>query len=539
MEARLRDVPFLRGLPAAPLRTIAGRLRRLSYAPGDIVFREGDRADTLFLVESGRVHVWTSDERQLLASLGPGSILGEIAILLDAPRTATVRAVTACSMLTLTRRSVNELVRKYPSISAEMTRELGRRLRSTSRHVHRGRAQQTVAVWGAGAGRLAAAVKRAARVAPAVLRIEGAPDEDRGRSRAVRWIDSTEVDFSALVLHGLRVDDYELLLIALSAAPSRKSELALDAADQIVCFEPPSDWVRERAAGRPLIDATTDGNLERAVRWVTGRSIGLVLSSGGSRAIAHLGVIAVLRERGIPVDIVSGSSGGALAAAGVAAGYSVEQMTEHTRELGRLTRLRKMDLNLRRRGSLVKGKEIHRALQRMIEGRDFSDLEIPLIIVATDLLTGEEVVLDSGPVADAVRASMSIPGIIEPLEVNGRLLTDGAVVDPLPASVLRAAGAHHLIASNVAGLGTVTDDVDGIASLGFLGMLNRVTALREQQIIGRQTELLDGVIRPRVYAASALDFRQIDQFVEAGAAAARLQLPEFEKRLSVAARPGR
>lgn len=198
-----------------------------------------------------------------------------------------------------------------------------------------------------------------------------------------------------------------------------------------------------------------------------------------------------------------------------------------------------MDLNLRRRGALVKGKEIHRALNRMIDGRHFSDLEIPLIIVATDLHSGDEVVMDSGPVADAVRASMSIPGVIEPIEIDGRLLTDGAVVDPLPAGVLRAAGAHHLIASNVAGLGTVSRETDGVANLGLFGMMNRVTALREQQIIGRQGDLVDGMIRPRVYASSALDFRQIDQFVEAGAAAARLQLPEFEKRLRTAARRGR
>jgi CRP-like cAMP-binding protein len=232
VEARLRDVPFFNALPDAPLRTIAARLKRKRYKPGDTVFREGDPADTLFLVESGRVHVWTSDERQLLASLGPGSILGEIALLLDVPRTATVRAVTACSMLLLTRRSLNELVRKYPSISAELTRELGRRLRSTSRHVERGRAQQTVAVWGPGAGRLASAVRTASKTTPAIVSIPGAPVEERNASRAGRWIDASDVDFNALVLHGLRVDDHELLFIALSAKPSKQNELALDVADQ-------------------------------------------------------------------------------------------------------------------------------------------------------------------------------------------------------------------------------------------------------------------------------------------------------------------
>jgi NTE family protein len=539
VEARLRDVPFFHALPDAPLRTIAGRLKRRRYKPGDTVFREGDPADTLFLVESGRVHVWTADERQLLASLGPGSILGEIALLLDVPRTATVRAVTACSTLVLSRRSLNELVRTYPSISAELTRELGRRLRSTSRHVERGRAQQTVAIWGPGAGRLALAVRSATKTTPAIVAIAGAADEERDGARAGRWIDASDVDFTALVLHGLRVDDHELLFIALSGKPCRQNDLALDVADQIVVFDDAPDWLRERSAGRPLIPASTSADLERAVRWVTGRSVGLVLSSGGSRSVAHIGVVAVLRERGIPLDIVSGSSGGALFAAGVAAGFETDEMIDYTRQFAKLTKLRRLDLNVRTRGALLKGKEMHRALNRFLDGRHFADLAIPLVVVATDLHTGEEVILDSGSVADAVRASMSIPGIIEPVELGGRLLTDGAVVDPLPASVLRAAGAHHLIASNVAGLGSGSAERDGIGSLGFLGMMNRVTALREQQIIGRQISLVDGVIRPRVYASSALDFRQIDQFVEAGAAAARLQLPEFEKRLTSAARRGR
>jgi NTE family protein len=247
----------------------------------------------------------------------------------------------------------------------------------------------------------------------------------------------------------------------------------------------------------------------------------------------------VLRERRIPIDIVSGSSGGALFAAGVPAGFGTDEMIDYTHQFAKLTKLRRLDVNVRTRGALLKGKEMHRTFQRILDGRQFSDLEIPLMVVATDLHSGQEVIIDKGSVADAVRASMSIPGIIEPFEIDGRLLTDGAVVDPLPASVLRAAGAHHPIASNVAGLGSGAADQDAIASLGFLGMLNRVTALREQQIIGRQTSLVDGVIRPRVYAASALDFRQIDQFVEAGAAAARLQLPAFEKRLTSAARPGR
>jgi NTE family protein len=539
VETRLRDVPFFSALPEAPLRTIAGRLKRRRYKPGDTVFREGDPADTLFLVESGRVHVWTSDNGQLLASLGPGSILGEIALLLDVPRTATVRAVTACSMLVLSRRSLNELVRKYPSISAELTRELGRRLRSTSRHVERGRAQQSVAIWGPGAARLAAAVRSASKTTPAILAIAGSPPEDRDRSRA-KWIDASDVDFNALVLHGLRVDDHELLFIALSTKPSRQNELALDVADQIVTFEPAPDWVRERAAGRPLIDASTPAMLERAVRWVTGRSVGLVLSSGGSRTIAHIGVVQVLRERGIPIDAVSGSSGGAAMAAMVAAGIPFDQMVEYTRDFAKLMRFRRMDLNLRMRGSLLKGREIHRTFKSWVQGREsFDDLEIPLYVASTDLLTGEEVVLSSGSVSDAIRASISIPGVIEPWPVNGRILTDGAVVDPLPATVLKAAGVHRLVASNVAGIGTVTEDVDAVTSLGLLGMVNRVNALREQQIIGRQMSLVDGVIRPRVYAASALDFRQIDQFVEAGAAAARLQLPEFEKRLTSAARPGR
>ncbi len=524
--------------PPAPLRSVAEKLKRKRFEPGDHVFREGEPATDLLIVESGRVHVWGAGEGQLLASLGPGSILGEIALLLDVPRTATVRAVTACSMLALSRKSLEQLIERYPSISSELTRELGRRLRSTSRHVTRNRTQQIVAVWGAGAHQLARAVRREQKLAPAIVTLPGSPDAHHSASAAVgadagdvRTIASTDVDFQAMVLHGLRPEDFTLLFVSLGRRPSPQARTALDVADQIVVFEPAPDWVRERAGERPLIEADTPARLERAVRWVTGRSVGLVLSSGGSRALAHIGVVNVLRERDIPIDAVSGSSGGALIAGAVAAGVPSETLIGYAKEMQRLTKLRRMDFNVRTRGSLLKGQRIHRAIERWSDGRTFADLDIPLYIVATDLLTGEEVTITSGSVADAVRASMSIPGVIDPFEVDGRVLTDGAVVDPLPASALRAAGLHRLVASNVAGLGMVKEDIAVVRSLGLFAMMNRVTALREQQIIERQSDLIDAMIRPRAYAANALDFGQIEQFVAAGEAAARLQLPLFEEKL--------
>ncbi|MGB9723083.1 MAG: patatin-like phospholipase family protein [Chloroflexia bacterium] len=175
------------------------------------------------------------------------------------------------------------------------------------------------------------------------------------------------------------------------------------------------------------------------------RRVGLALSGGGGRGIAHIGVFSVLMEAGIIPDCVAGTSAGAAAGVLFCRGWSPEQMLRLVRGLSLLDLGRP---RLRRLG-LLDGTRFEELIRELVGDLTFADLSIPLAVVACDLLTGERVVLRQGALAPAVRASCSIPGIFTPVEMEGRLLVDGGLVDHLPVSVVREMGADYVIAVDV------------------------------------------------------------------------------------------
>lgn len=177
------------------------------------------------------------------------------------------------------------------------------------------------------------------------------------------------------------------------------------------------------------------------------RKVGLALSSGVARGWAHIGAIRALSRRGIGFDVVAGCSAGAL----VGACYLARQLDELERwalSLNKRKILSYLDLHLGRAG-LVSGSRIGAELRRFLGSRRIEDLHIPFVAVATDLVTGHEIWLREGDLADAVRASLALPGLLQPAEIEGRLLADGALVDPMPVAACRALGADMVIAINL------------------------------------------------------------------------------------------
>lgn len=175
------------------------------------------------------------------------------------------------------------------------------------------------------------------------------------------------------------------------------------------------------------------------------RKIGLALSGGAARGIAHLGVLSVLLEAEIVPDFVAGTSAGSVAGALFCRGWSPEQMLRLVRGLN-LLQLGRPSL---RRPGLLDGARFEELFRRLVGDLSFADLSIPLAVVACDLLSGEKVILREGPLAPAVRASCSIPGIFDPVEMGPYLLVDGGVVDNLPVAVVRDMGADYVIAVDV------------------------------------------------------------------------------------------
>jgi NTE family protein len=176
------------------------------------------------------------------------------------------------------------------------------------------------------------------------------------------------------------------------------------------------------------------------------KRVGLALGGGAARGLAHVGVILTLEREGIPIDCIAGTSVGSLVGAAWAAGVGGEGLLEIALEVG----WRHFARPVWPRNGFLSFEKLESFLTSRISDVTFADLEIPYAAVTADLLSGEEVVLQEGRVAPAVRASCSVPGIAVPMELNGRVLIDGGVVNNLPISVVQDLGADVVIAVGLA-----------------------------------------------------------------------------------------
>ena len=177
--------------------------------------------------------------------------------------------------------------------------------------------------------------------------------------------------------------------------------------------------------------------------------LGLALSGGGARGLAHIGVLKALEEAHISVDYLAGTSMGGVIAAAYAAGMSLEQIESIAHEYGDIRTLwRLADPTIPRRG-LFKGGQLETFFKQHLGERTFADLHIPLTLVAVDLNGKQEVHLKRGPVAVAVRATVSVPGLLAPVERNGQRLVDGGLLNNLPVDVVRDMGADVVLAVDV------------------------------------------------------------------------------------------
>jgi len=179
------------------------------------------------------------------------------------------------------------------------------------------------------------------------------------------------------------------------------------------------------------------------------KKVGLALSGGAARGLAHIGVLDVLHKEGIPIDLIAGTSFGALVGAVYACCRDSEKVKKHALSIDWKKLASLLDLSFRMSG-LLKGKKIEKLLAEYIGGNiEFSDLEIPFACVATDIDTGEEIVINSGSVPEALRATISIPGIFTVVKRGERYLVDGGLTTPVPVDIVRKMGADFVIAVNV------------------------------------------------------------------------------------------
>ncbi|MFD3448027.1 patatin-like phospholipase family protein [Microbacteriaceae bacterium 4G12] len=234
--------------------------------------------------------------------------------------------------------------------------------------------------------------------------------------------------------------------------------------------------------------------------------IGLALGSGGAKGFAHIGVIKVLRDAGIPIHVIAGSSMGALVATFYAAGCDVNRLYQLAKIFKRKYYL---DFTVPKMG-FIAGKRVKDMIKMFTYNKHLEQLDIPTAVVATDILTGEKVVFTKGSIADAVRASISIPGIFVPERVDGRLLVDGGVVDRIPVSVVKELGADIVLAVDVSPVkinGEVTSIYDVI--------IQSIEIMQHELVHYRQIAS-DLMMHPAVEEFSSRAFTNIEEIVRVG-----------------------
>jgi NTE family protein len=268
------------------------------------------------------------------------------------------------------------------------------------------------------------------------------------------------------------------------------------------------------------------------------KRVGLALSGGAARGLAHVGVLDILHKEGIPIDMIAGTSAGAIMGAIYAARVETEKMLEFSLDPSWKKLTSMSDLTLERTG-FIKGNKVKDLLYSFIGGDfDISELKIPFAAVATDIDTGEEVVIDSGPVIDAVRASISLPGIFTVVKRDGRLLVDGGLTTPVPINVVRNMGADFIIAVNV--------NPDVTKRIGKADRA-RIAAKKEPNLLQIAMQSLyittyslahnslagaDVAIEPDLGNITSSDFKLAGKAIYCGREAAERAIPEIRRKLA-------
>ncbi len=329
---------------------------------------------------------------------------------------------------------------------------------------------------------------------------------------------------------------------AQGAAPTRKGRIFLDNYTLRLCvvallleYSPVTDISKTTIAQHRF---STDLYDPTAAHRPT---LGLALGGGGMRGIANIGVLKALTQAGIVPDYIAGTSMGGIIAALYATGLSIAEIEVEALHLAKRSQVVKLVDWLPGRRGLMKGQNIYNYLTRLIgDNITFDDLQLPIALTAVDLIHRDEVVLRAGRVVDAVRASMAVPGVFEPVELAGRRLVDGGVLNNVPADVARDLGADVVIAVDV-GVGAAYDEVSGdetgakspfpfftpaFALDLWQAQSIMVDALTEHKLRDAQTEV---VLRPAIPVDVGLftGISQIDHLIAVGVQAVQEALPQI------------
>jgi NTE family protein len=537
MQINLRRIPFFEELPDDALEAISERLRKRHYDRGEVVFQEGEWGDALYLLESGQAKVYSTNtgQERIFAYVGPGGFIGELALLLEQPRSASVQMVIDGDLYSLRKMELDELLHEHPAIAIHMSRELGRRLVETTRRPTIREEINVVAVVGDVLAFASSLEQLGSRVAILNLSAPLSAEQTRNLDVIDAAVVSDEHDLSQHLAQA--VGKYERVLISLPISGGVVLDKVLELADGLVMIgvDTPPEWSKQ---ARRLWTPTNDrAQIDRIARFIARRTVGLALSSGGAKGIAHIGVLKVLLEENIPIDMIAGSSAGSLFGAMYCAGWPIDDIIKWAMNLRKVIGLRgglwDPHFPLFWNG-LINGRRTRNFLEKTFGHKAFAELSTPLYIVATDITASQEVIFDKGSVAEAVRASIGIPGVFVPWRWRNRYLVDGGIVNPVPVSVLIDRGADLIIASSVV---RPPDDNAVLSSNprlpNFVELMTTMMGAMESEILKIRLPQVNAFIHPNVETYTALDYGKAKELIEIGEEAARLEVPKIKEQLTM------
>ena len=552
--ARVAHLPLFAGLDRRTLLRVADELEWIALPGGAELFQEFDPPDAVYVLVAGCLGAFRgSGERlKLIGRIQPGETVGEMALLSGHPRTATVRALRDSEVVRFSLVAFERMARAHPEAMLTVARIAVERLERTLDGRHEEPPPRTLALLPAHEGidldalveRLGIALGRFGEVivvdaehflqAPIaeLHRVEvehkfvlyvGSADHPAWNERCRRQADCLLLVADALVAPGA-------LTAAIPDCETQQVQLlALLQPGRIVAGAARA-W-RTRLDIDQHIHLRDTADIERLARRIARRSVGVVFSGGGARGFAHIGAIRALREAGLTIDAVGGTSIGALMAAGVA--HEWEDETFHQtfhRAFVSSNPLSDYTLPL---VSLVAGRKASKLLRREFGEGDIEDLPLPFYCVSADLAQGRAQVHREGQLWRALRATIAIPGVLPPVCNNGQVLVDGGVIDNLPVAAMRRLNAGPIIGIDIAGQHALAADLDetDLPSIwqlltqrwrgkpkrpGILRILLRAGMVNSASTAETNASMSDLMLKPPVDGIDLLAWDRFDDAIEVG-----------------------
>jgi len=539
----LDDCSDLAGVDAPTLQTLASAGIRFSLPAGALLFEAGAHPDGVYLLASGRLGVKPGGKGDFTAEIGRGELVGESGWLLKQQRSATVVALRDCELLLFPNYELDRIAAQSTEFALALARLCARRLRRSNRHDSEPKRAHVFALV---PNRIDIDVAEVATGLVDELCQLGRTElvwDARANAHTATWFNNIETlndhvvyvaDSSAsgwtrqccrqadvivlLAAAGGSQDPWPPGLLEVAATRGTRLELVLIHQDRIASGAA-ARWLEHLpvAQHHHLVDRSDVG---RIARLLTKRGVGLVLSGGGARGFAHLGVIRALREARVPIDFVGGSSIGAIIAGGVAMDWSDEQMRKcYHRCFVASNPVNDYAFPF---VALTHGRKVSRLLGREYGEAAIEDLKLPYFCISANLSTGKAVEHRRGSLAHALRASVAIPGVMPPVFRDEGVLVDGAVINNLPVDVMCKHSPGCVIGCDVG-----ADRGFGKQRVNIFQILMRAGMINSNSTAAAQRRLADVLLIPPLKEIDLLDWRAFDGAIALGYDYARAALEDL------------